>query len=294
MSDRYVEKIFLYAVAASILCHIAIFYLMLQLPEKKPVFRQEPLMVDLSDMPELKVPLSSEKKEAKRGSDRTQHVERESVPRGERDRDRVALPPRPTTPPAASSPKRAAGPGPRVPVERPPAAAPGNGDAAMREPQRNPELFKPKTRTQPYDVARLFPSAQRLASLEESYRKKYEPEVTEGDAKFLNTQDIQFGSFLRRFETAVYGVWRYPQDAARMGIEGVTAVKITFNRRGEVENIQLLESSGSKILDDEVFRSLRALGPVGGFPRGYEKETFNLIAFFQYGIIRGVSRGALH
>lgn len=274
MSDRYVEKFFLYAVAGSLLCHIVIFYLMLQLPEKKPVFKQEPLMVDLSDMPALKVPPALEKKEAKRGSDRAMRVEKETTPRGERERDRVAAPTRPSPPQVA--------------------AAPGKGDAVMREPQRNPELFKAKAKTQPYDVARLFPSAQRLASLEESYRKKYEPEVAEGDAKFLNTQDIQFGSFLRRFETAVYGVWRYPQDAARMGIEGVTAVKITFNRRGEVENIQLLESSGSKILDDEVFRSLRALGPVGGFPRGYEKDTFNLIAFFQYGIIRGVSRGALH
>lgn len=294
MSDKYVEKIFLYAVAASLLCHIALFYLMLLMPEKKPVTRQEPLMVELSDMPELKVPPESEKKEAKRGSDRARHIERETAPRGEGERDRVAVLTRPSPPQVAAEPKKGVVPSPRVPVERPPAAAPGKGDAGMREPQRNPELFKPKARTQPYDVARLFPSAQRLASLEESYRKKYEPEVAEGEAKFLNTRDIQFGSFLHRFENAIYGVWRYPQDAARLGIEGVTAVKITFNRRGEVENVQLLESSGSKILDDEVLRSLRAIGPVGSFPRGYEKESFNLIAFFQYGIIRGVSRGSLH
>jgi protein TonB len=164
----------------------------------------------------------------------------------------------------------------------------------MREPQRSPELFKPKGQQQQYDIARLYPSAQRLARLEEGYRKKYETEVEEGEAKFLNTQDIQFGSFLRRFETAVYGVWHYPEDAARMGMEGVTAVKITFNRRGEVEHVQLLESSGSKILDDEVLRSLRSIGPMGSFPRGYDKEIFNLIAFFQYGIIKGVSRGSLH
>jgi protein TonB len=133
-----------------------------------------------------------------------------------------------------------------------------------------------------------------MARLEESYRKKYGPEVEDGETKFLNTDDIMFGSFLRRFETAVYGVWRYPSDAARLGIEGVTPVKITFNRKGEVEDVQLLESSGSKILDNEVFRTLRLIGPVGSFPKNFDREKFHLIAFFQYGIIRGSSRGMLH
>jgi len=133
-----------------------------------------------------------------------------------------------------------------------------------------------------------------MARLEESYRKKYGPEVAEGETKFLNTDDIMFGSFLRRFETAVYGVWRYPQEAAQLGIEGVTPVRITFNRKGEIEKVEILESSGSRILDNEVLRTLRMVGPIGGFPRGYDKDQFNLIVFFQYGIARGGSRGTLH
>jgi protein TonB len=146
-------------------------------------------------------------------------------------------------------------------------------------------LLKPKelTARQSPTVARLFPSASGLAKLEESYRRKFEKDVAEGDTRFLNSNDIVFGSFLRRFESAVYGVWRYPQEAALRGIEGITPVRITFNRRGEVINIQQLESSGAKILDEEVFRTLRAIGPVGGFPKGYDKDEFHLIAFFQYG-----------
>ena len=122
-----------------------------------------------------------------------------------------------------------------------------------------------------------------MAKLEESYRRKFENDISEGDTRFLNSDDIVFGSFLRRFEGAVYGVWRYPQEAALKGIEGITPVRITFNRRGEITNIQQLESSGARILDEEVLRTLRAIGPVGGFPKGYDKEEFHLIAFFQYG-----------
>ena len=79
-----------------------------------------------------------------------------------------------------------------------------------------------------------------------------------------------------------------------MGIEGVTPVKITFNRKGEIENMTILESSGSKILDDEVRRTLKAVGTIGPLPKAYDKETFNLIAFFHYSIERGMIRGTLH
>jgi protein TonB len=145
-------------------------------------------------------------------------------------------------------------------------------------------LLKPKSqRSQQPVKAQLFPGAGRMAQLEESYRRKFENDIAEGDTRFLNSDDIQFGSFLRRFEGAVYGVWRYPQEAAMRGIEGITPVRITFNRRGEITNIQQLESSGAKILDEEVLRTLRAIGPVGGFPKGYDKDEFHLIAFFQYG-----------
>jgi protein TonB len=145
-------------------------------------------------------------------------------------------------------------------------------------------LLRPKSQSVPQIAQpQLFPGAQRLAKLEEGYRRKFENDVAEGDTRFLNSDDIQFGSFLRHFETAVYGVWRYPQEAAQKGIEGITPVRITFNRRGEIVKMELLESSGSRILDDEVLRTLRAIGPVGSLPRGYDKEEFHLIAFFQYG-----------
>jgi protein TonB len=126
-----------------------------------------------------------------------------------------------------------------------------------------------------------------MARLEESYRKKYSSEVEEGETRFLNTDDILFGSFLRRFESSVYGVWQYPAEAARRGIEGVTPVRITFNRKGEIEKVTLLESSGSRVLDDEVLRALKLVGPIGSLPKGYDRDQFNLIAFFQYGLSRG-------
>jgi len=278
MSEKYVEKAFLYFIVLSLFLHVAAITGYLLIPEKKREIKREPLMVDLSDLPELQeVPRDREK--AQRFGEKRRRVERETAPKGERARDKTALLPRTAPRPAL----------PRPPIADRQLEAPARDEMSESARKQAPEV-KPKGTAIP-DLAKLYPSADRLARLEEGYRKKYDTEVEEGDTKFLNSDDIKFASFLRRFETAVYSVWRYPAEAARAGVQGVTPVKITFNRKGEIERIQLLQSSGNRLLDEEVFRTLHALGPLGGLPKGYDKEQFNLIAFFEYGIVNGISRG---
>jgi protein TonB len=283
MSDRYIEKAFLYLVIFSLLLHVAVFAVIAFLPQEKKTIKQEPYMVELEDLPPLLGPPAREEKPARRQAEQRRRAPKETAPRGEQEETRLPAQPQPFAP-VPSLQRGGVAQSPRG-TEK--------GAVPLRAAPGGESILKPQRQEAP-DITQLFPSAGKMAKLEESYRKKYGPEVEEGATKFLNTDDIQFGSFLRRFETAVYGAWRYPQEAARMGIEGVTPVKITFNRKGEVEHFEILESSGSRILDDEVGRTLRAIGPIGGFPKGYDKDTFNLIAFFQYGIIRGMNRGMLH
>lgn len=294
MHDNYVEKSFLYLVALSLALHAGVFALIILFPEAKPVLRQEPIMIDLEDLPDLSRMPSPEDtgRSARHQAEQARRVPRETAPRGERERDRIAsVPPSARTlPQRPSSPSPPAAKSPRQSNEDAMVAREREGAVPVREVPRGSGILRPRATADAPGLEQLMPSAQRLAKVEESYRKKYRDEVAEGDTKFLDTDDIQFGSFLRRFENAIYGVWRYPQEAARLGVEGVTPVKITFNRSGAIVKYEILQSSGSRILDDEVLRTLRMVGPVGPFPRGYQKDTFNLIAFFQYGIVRGVSR----
>lgn len=128
-------------------------------------------------------------------------------------------------------------------------------------------------------------NAQRVPQhLEEKYRLKFKNDVANGDTIFFNSDNkqLQFGAFLRRFENALYGVWSYPDEAALKGIGGIVPVRITFNRNGEIVNAELLESSGAQILDNEILRMLHAIGQIGAFPKGYDKEQLHLIVFFQY------------
>lgn len=272
MSKDSVDTAVLKFIALSLLLHGAVLVGLYFLPEHQPEVKTEPYMVELTDLPALQA-LSRGEQTVRRYAERRQRVAQERAPRGDRERDRLGARSRAVSPAAIQ---------PQAPIQR----APGDSGAsvvAAKTPAGKP--LPP--------LANLYPSASRLASLEEGYRKKYDTEIEEGETRFLNTEDIQFGSFLRRFETAVYAVWKYPAAAMRAGIHGVTPVKITFNRKGEIENIQMLQSSGSEILDREVFRALNALGPIGNFPRTYGKEQFNLIAFFEYGLSHGSIRGSI-
>jgi periplasmic protein TonB len=281
LSDNNIEKSFLYLLALSILLHAALFAVVVNLPQEKKAVKAEPIMVELQDLPPSREPPARKEKETKRAAEEKRRVARETAPKGEAEREKSAAPPSRAGSPSAPPRRRGEEVAPREQ---------GKGRAPLTEGPRGESLLRPREQ-RPAELAKLFPSAEKMARIEEGYRKKYGPEVEEGETRFLNTDDILFGSFLRRFETAVYGVWRYPQEAMRLGLEGVTPVKITFNQQGGIEKAEILESSGSRILDDEVLRTLRQIGPVGPFPKGYGKEKFNLIAFFQYGIIRGASRG---
>ena len=266
MSNRFIEKSFLYLLGISLLLHAGLFAGLYYFPPVQQPPPKEPVFIDLQQMPQLKQPPQPRQLETKRRSEQQVRVPRETAPRGEAARD-VEATKTPTV-----SPSQTAKP-----------SGPSQAETGETTDPKAALFRKPTGKSQ----LNLSPSFRSLAKLESDYRRKYEKDIADGDTRFLNSDDIVFGSFLRRFESAVYGVWRYPQEAALRGIEGITPVRITFNRRGEVTNIQQLESSGARILDEEVLRTLRAIGPVGGFPKGYDKEEFHLIAFFQYGGARG-------
>jgi len=274
MSHTSFEKSMALALTISFILHVGMFLLFTLLPQGSPKPPQEPIMVDLQDMPLLNKPAPKDNREVRRHAESLQRVPMEKAPHGEMEREKrgVYSELRPVNPQIKQEQKTAERIQPKMPEE---------------------SLFRPKQQEHT-DIARLYPSSGKLARIEDSYRKKYGEEVKESDTKFLNTDDILFGSFLRRFENAVYGVWRYPPDAVKLGVEGITPVRISFNRKGEIEKVEILESSGSRILDDEVRRTLNLIGPVGSLPKGYDKERFNLIAFFHYGISSGTVRGRLY
>src|SRR5512136_610473 len=91
--DSYIEKNFLYLLALSILFHLAVAVLFNYLPEKKKVVKEEPIMIDLQDLPPSKEAPAPGKKEVKRFTEQKHRVAKEMAPKGLMERNKIT--PRP-------------------------------------------------------------------------------------------------------------------------------------------------------------------------------------------------------
>jgi TonB family protein len=76
------------------------------------------------------------------------------------------------------------------------------------------------------------------------------PSLQEGDPVLLQ--------IMRRIEAAK----RYPKTARRMGIEGKTVIRFKLKPGGQVEAVEIVESSGSEILDKASLETVREAAPL--------------------------------
>lgn len=70
--------------------------------------------------------------------------------------------------------------------------------------------------------------------------------------------DPVLSQIMRRIEAAK----RYPRAARRMGIEGKTVVRFKLKPGGQVETVEVSESSGSDILDQASLETVREAAPL--------------------------------
>ena len=263
--------------------------------EVRPSQQQE-RELDLPIRKELEKP---REKPAKRLAERDQVVEKEMAPEGQdtEDREKVA---RSEKPAQKTAPKPAPKPVPKVsPQEQPAPRTEEVEKTAKQEPERpfTPDGWKQKPeKKQAQDVpdlktlTQISPAA--LSKIESDWRRKYRADVAKGDTVWMDSQQDLLYSFMRRFRTNIYNVWNYPSEAAQRQQQGTCLLRITIDRRGNVSNVQLLESSGHRVLDEEAMTAVRQGATYGPLPRAYPHEDLKIMAFFDYRLSGSISRSS--
>jgi protein TonB len=69
------------------------------------------------------------------------------------------------------------------------------------------------------------------------------------------------GSYLGNARMRIEKAKRYPREARRRGWEGKVVLSFQINRKGEVLQIRLVQSSGYPELDDEGIATIRRASP---------------------------------
>lgn len=300
MSDHNIEKSFLYLILLSILLHMGAFGLFSLLP-REPLKPEETTMVDLQDLPEPPPPVKREPKPKPKPKPepipetkplpkpvpvplpRAQMLppdlaraaaRKEAAPKAENKTERIA------------ESKRA--PNVQGKTETKPQAvrSPGKTDSVFSTPEkggketrRGEGLLKPQ-KGEKVELAKLFPDAKKLESLQESYRKKYR-DIEEGDTRMIDTQDPLVAVYTNRLLVAANNSLALESTKRVITDTGVVgALMVTVNRDGTIEDVKMIESTKSAALDDIAISSVYKAGYIGPVPKKWPHEKLRVVWIF--------------
>jgi len=206
----------------------------------------------------------------------------------ERTPPRPPQPRKPPEPPAiapAPEPVAEAPPEPEpAPAVSESSASPEPPAAAAQEPPAplNPPPAPVAAAPKPIPLAELLP---RTADIRPYAAQATVPDPTGGKAQEATLQlwekDIRYAGYQGQVEVAVDRAWRWKEALMAAGGPGKVLVRFSVRTDGTVEGVEVVESSGSSILDREALEAVRraALPP---FPSEWTLERLNLFAQFVY------------
>ncbi len=109
-------------------------------------------------------------------------------------------------------------------------------------------------------------------------RKGMPPRRPGDDSVTLDTSEFKFISYNRWLKLKVENVLRYPPLAAESGLQGVVYIRFDILRDGSLGTLEVLKSSGYKILDDEALRAIRDSAPFQPLPAEWNMDRYPIRA----------------
>jgi protein TonB len=264
--------------------------------------KKEPDYIEITELPVPKEKETKPPEETKRLAERS-HTAKEEKTRDEYTKRSVALPP-PQKPAAPQKPKG------EVKKQEPKKTAKKQetkGQSVTRE-----DLLRDKTLASlPKEQLKEDTGAQKATS--QKYEERAVPNISKEqlfsnvpntfpessqttqdylgardvnmkeDTVELSTTEFRYLSYFSKLKSQIESVWNYPEESRYRGEEGQLFLVFTIKRNGDLENIQLLNSSGYARLDNEAIRAIRSASPYSPFPEGWgAMERLHIKATFIY------------
>ena len=91
--------------------------------------------------------------------------------------------------------------------------------------------------------------------------RKEQEGTKEGSSVTFDTTEFKYYGYMQRLREKIEGVWVYPPEAAARGIYGDLYIKFTIKKNGELGAVELMRTSGYKMLDDAALKALRDAAP---------------------------------
>lgn len=98
----------------------------------------------------------------------------------------------------------------------------------------------------------------------------------------LNTNDPVYVTYFSKIKQLIESQWEYPELALRYGLQGRLALQFMIGANGQLEQLRLIRSSGSQVLDEEAVRAIKAAAPFPPIPPWIKPNPLLISASMEY------------
>ena len=111
-----------------------------------------------------------------------------------------------------------------------------------------------------------------------------EPTAAKSDSEGISFQSESGagGAYLDKLKVKIFNIWQYPEEAIRKGEQGKVTISFVLNEKGEVGEMSVLDSSGSKSLDSAAMAAIKSAGPYGLFTPDIKDKTMKVKGNLRY------------
>lgn len=121
-----------------------------------------------------------------------------------------------------------------------------------------------------------------LAKLSKKSGKNKTDELETSRGLSFSAKEFNDWGYLQRLREKVERVWQYPPQAAERGIYGDLYIKFTIDKKGRLVSIELMRTSGYRMLDDAALKALKEAEPYWPLPDNWQKEELTITGHFIY------------
>ncbi|RPI37551.1 MAG: energy transducer TonB [Nitrospiraceae bacterium] len=104
------------------------------------------------------------------------------------------------------------------------------------------------------------------------------------DSITFDTSDYRYAGYMRKLKSKIESIWVYPPEALARGLYGDLKIRFTIRKDGKLGAIELVRTSGYKMLDDAAMRALKDGEPYWPLPDEWGMESYTILGHFVYSL----------
>jgi len=113
-------------------------------------------------------------------------------------------------------------------------------------------------------------------------RKDTAGEAKKDETITFSTSEYRYAGYMKKLKGKIESIWVYPPEAWEKGIYGDLKIRFTIKKNGELGAIDLVRTSGYKMLDDAAMKALKDGEPYWPLPDEWGIDSYTILGHFVY------------